>query len=551
MQRTDQTTSTGAVSASAPGSSTRSRGVRLLVAALLALLSGLIASLIAVVVMGILRLVAGVPSPVELLGDVLLKHMTAGQFVQLLLRFAPNSKTAPLGLALLGMIGAGTALGLVYAVVTRIQPPVSGNRLSGREWLTTGVLALLMVLAGVILFWGELGQSFLGLPPEWARVVNIVSLLIEFGLYGLVLCFSYRALLPKLPVPAGSNGSGASGAKGRRQLLARAGVGALGVVGAAGTLGAVKAFLANYSGYDGMVPVVHNGFTAPITPNSEHYVVTQNSIDPTVDVNVWRLEVTGLVGKSGTYTYDEVTSLPSTTRAVTLQCISDGISNGGRLISTAVWQGVTLRTLLERHGGALPNASYAAFSSVDGYTVSLPLKEELADDAFLAWRMNGVELPARHGFPMRVLIPGHYGEENPKWVTRIELTDHFVGGLYSDQGWYNGPLHTMTRIDRPGGHVPLGQAVEVGGLAFAGPRGIEKVEISTDNGLTWNTAKLQPPISPDAWVFWTWNWTPIQSGSYTLFARATDGTGTVQTATVQGTVPNGSTGYNRVKVQVG
>lgn len=548
MQRTNQTkTSSTPPVSSTPGSSKRSRGSRLLIAGLLALLSGLVASLIAVVAMGILRLVVGMPSPVELLGDVLLKHMTAGQFVQLLLRFAPNSKTSPLGLALLGMIGAGTALALVYAIATRVLPPVSGNRPLRREWLTAAVLALLMVLAGVILFWGELGQSFAGLPPEWARVVNIVALLVEFGLYGLVLCLSYRALLPKQAAAAGSNGSGAQG---RRQLLARAGVAALGVAGAAGTLGAVKAYLANYSGYDGMVTVIQNGHTAPITPNSEHYVVTQNAIDPTVDVNLWRLEITGLVGNSGTYTYDEVTSLPSTTRAVTLECISNGISNGGRLISTAVWQGVTLRTLLERHGGALPNASYAAFSSVDGYSISLPLKEELADDAFIAWRMNGAELPARHGFPLRVLIPGHYGEENPKWLTRIELTDHFVGGLYADQGWYNGQLHTMTRIDRPRGQLKLGQIVEIGGLAFAGPRGIQKVEVSTDNGLTWHTATLQPPMSPDAWVFWTWNWTPLLPGSYTLASRATDGTGAVQTATIQGSVPNGSTGYHRVKVQV-
>src|ERR1700719_1133389 len=104
MQRTDRTASSGSEPSSAPGSSTRSRGVRLLVAALLGLLSAFIASLIAVMVMGILRLVVGVPTPVELFGDVLLKHMTAGQFVQLLLRFAPNSKLSPLGLSLLGMI---------------------------------------------------------------------------------------------------------------------------------------------------------------------------------------------------------------------------------------------------------------------------------------------------------------------------------------------------------------------------------------------------------------------------------------------------------------
>ncbi len=178
------------------------------------------------------------------------------------------------------------------------------------------------------------------------------------------------------------------------------------------------------------------------------------------------------------------------------------------------------------------------------------MSEVLADDTLLAWRMNGAELPLRHGFPMRVLIPGHYGEENPKWLTRVELTNQFVGGLYSDQGWYNGPLRTTSRIDRPFGRIALGKTVEVGGLAFAGNRGIEKVEVSTDAGLTWNTATLQPPLSQDSWVFWTWQWKPTTPGRYTLAVRATDGTGTVQTSHKQGTVPNGSTGYHEVSVQV-
>jgi DMSO/TMAO reductase YedYZ molybdopterin-dependent catalytic subunit len=548
MQKTNKTTSNRSPSSSQAGPSNRSRGLRLLIAALSGLLAGLVASLVAVVLMGIFRLALGIPSPVELFGDVSLKHMDAGQFVHLLIVFAPNSKTGPLGLALLGMIGAGTVLGLVYAVATRIQPPVAGNRPTLREWLTAAALAALMVLAGLVIFWGELGQNFMGLPPEWARVVNILALLVEFGVYALVLCLSYRTLLPKQPAPA-TNGT--TKAQGRRQLLARAGVAVLGVGGAAGTLGVVKAFLNNYSGYDGMTTPSPNGFTAPITPNSEHYVVTQNSIDPTVNLDVWRLEITGLVGQSGAYTYDELINLPSTSRAISLECISNNISVASRLMSTAVWQGVLLKTLLDRHGGAQPNARYIAFYSVDGYSTSLPLDEVLAVDPLVAWRMNGVEIPARHGFPARVLIPGRYGEENPKWLTRIELTDSFVGGIYADQGWYNGPIYTMSRIDRPTGHVPLGQPINVGGVAFAGPRGIEKVEVSTDKGLTWHTTTLQPPISPDAWTFWSWQWTPTLPGAYTLYSRATDGTGAVQTSEVRGAVPHASTGYHRVTVQVG
>jgi len=350
--------------------------------------------------------------------------------------------------------------------------------------------------------------------------------------------------LPKVSVP----GSTEEVVTKRRLLLSRAGVAALSIGGLAGTTGLIRTFLDGYSSYDGTETFPQHQITPAITTNADHYVVTQNPSDPTPNIDLWRLEVTGLVKNSGTYTFTEVQQLPSTSRPITLQCIASGV--GGHLISTAIWQGVTLRTVLEKHGGPVSNASYVAFSSVDGYTVSLPLNEVLMADALLAWRMNGVDIPTRHGYPMRVLIPGRYGEENPKWLTRVELTDHFVGGLYSDQGWYNGPLHTISRIDHPADPTPLGRTIEIGGIAFAGNRGIQKVEVSTDSGLTWNVATLQPPLSEDSWVFWAWQWTPTQRGTYTLVCRATDGTGTVQTSHIQGTVPNGGTGYYHKVVQI-
>jgi len=546
MQNTSKTASAENIPSSSSFRIRLQRGSQLLVTAFAALAAGLAASLMAVLLMGILRLEAGVPTPVELFGDHVLKLLPVGQFIQLLIKFGPHAKTEPLGLALLGMIGAGTVLGLLYAAVVRVTLPASGYRPKRREWLTGATLAVLMTVAAIVLFWGEIGQNFLGLPLGWAMLVTALSLLADFSLYGLTLCLSYRALLPKLPtvnVPAR--------VQGRRQLLAGAGVAVLSVGAAAGSLGLIRSFLNNdnFTTYDGTETYPHNGFIAPITPNSEHYVVTQNPVDPTVNLDVWQLEIIGLVSNPGAYTYGQLKSLPSTSRAVTLECISNG--PGGRFISTAIWQGVTLRTLLEKHGGALPNARYVAFYSVDGYSVSQSLDVVLEADALLVWQMNGVPLPNRHGFPLRALIPGRYGEENAKWLTRVELTDHFVGGLYSDQGWYYGPLHTMNRIDRPHGHLALGHTIEIGGIAFAGNRGIEKVEVSVDDGVTWRQATLDPALSQDSWVLWSWQWTPSLPGPYTLVARASDGTGEVQTSRKQGTVPNGATGYHEVMVQVG
>src|SRR6266446_3152923 len=554
MQNTSKTASAKNIPSSSSFWTRLQPGSQLLVAALAALAAGLAASLMAVVLMGILRLAAGVPTPLELFGDHVLKLLSVGQFLQLLIKFGPHAKTEPLGLALLGMIGAGTALGLLYAVVVRVMLPVSGYRPTRREWLTAATLAGGMTLTAVVLFWGETGQNFLGLPLGWAMLVTALSLLADFSLYGLTLCLAYRALLPQQPpvkAPASQGRVPIYRARGRRQLLAGAGVAVLSVGAGAGSLALIRSFLNNdnFTSYDGTETSAHNGFTAPITPNSEHYVVTQNPVDPTANLDVWRLEITGLVSHPGTYTYEQLKSLPSTSRAVTLECIANG--PGGRFISTAIWQGVTLRTLLEKQGGALPNARYVALYSLDGYTVSQPLDEVLAADALLAWHMNGVPLPNRHGFPLRALIPGRYGEENAKWVTRVELTDHFVSGLYADQGWYYGPLHTMNRIDRPRGHLVLGHTIEVGGIAFAGNRGIQKVEVSVDDGVTWHQATLDPALSQDAWVLWSWQWKPSLPGQYTLVARATDGTGEVQTSHQQGTVPNGATGYHTVVVQVG
>ena len=523
----------------------KSRSIKYFFASAFAALgAGLIATLLSVVLMGILRLTAGVPSPVELFGDYVLKHLSVYQFVNLLLRFSPNAKTIPLGLTSLGMIALGAALGLLYAAFVHAKVPASNNRPSRRAWLAAAFLALAMTVIGIILFWDEIAQNFVGLPLEWARAITAIGLLADFSLYSVALCLIYHILLPEQQLDSNTAIS-----RKRRQFLARAGVAALGIGSAAGSVGVVKAFLNNYSSYDGSETFPMRGFTAPITPNSEHYVVTQNPIDPVVNGGLWRLEVGGLVGQSGTYTYEEIQNLPSVSRAITLECIASGV--GGHLISTAIWQGVRLQTLLDKHGGAQASARYIAFYGVDGFTVSLPLAEVLAVDPILAWRMNGVELPMRHGYPLRVLIPGRYGEENPKWLTRVELTDHFVGGLYSDQGWYNGPLHTITRIDRPFGHIPLNSRIQIGGIAFAGNRGIQKVEVSVDGGASWNTATLAPPLSQNTWVLWTWEWTPLLPGRYTLVARSTDGTGALQTSKKTGTVPGGGTGYHSIKVQVG
>ncbi|GCF10265.1 molybdopterin-dependent oxidoreductase [Dictyobacter arantiisoli] len=524
---------------------TFSRWRTLIVSGGFALLAGLIASLCATLVMGILRLWIGVPTPVELFGDFVLVHIDVNTFIHLLISFGSNSKRGPLGLALLAMVGIGTLLGIPYALLVRLKLPVYGYRPGRREWFIALGFSLVMTAVAILLFWQQIRQNAFGWPIDTERWLSSLGLFADFATYSFILCWLYRVLLPKVIQPERD----AVVAR-RRQLLARSGAVALGVGAGLGTFGAVQAYLKNYTWYDGMKTSFKNHIIHPITPNDEHYVVTQNAVDPMPDTNLWRLEVTGLVQKPGSYSYEELKKLPSDSRAITLECIANGPAD--HLIGNAIWHGVPLRALLEQHGGAQATARYVAFYAVDGYTISLPLQEVLDANALLAWNMNGVPLPTKHGYPLRVLIPGRYGEENPKWLTRVELTSEFVPGLYSSQGWYNGPLHTTSRIDNPYKEsvMHVGQSVDMSGIAFAGNRGIQKVEVSVDNGISWRPATLDPAISPDSWVFWKANWQPGRAGTYTLAVRATDGTGTVQTATKQGTVPNGATGYDTLLVTV-
>jgi DMSO/TMAO reductase YedYZ molybdopterin-dependent catalytic subunit len=231
-----------------------------------------------------------------------------------------------------------------------------------------------------------------------------------------------------------------------------------------------------------------------------------------------------------------------------MECISNEV--GGNLLSTAEWRGVTLEHLLNLAGGVDTVAGkHAVFYGVDGFATSLPLAELLQAGTLLAWQMNGSALPDRHGFPLRALVPGRYGEQSAKWVTWIDITDEDFKGVYQSQGWSAAPLATFSRIDQPRGQVRRG-TVPISGVAFAGTRGISRVEVSPDGGSTWHDASLTPPLSNQTWVLWKWIWHPAAEGRYTIVARATDGTGALQTPVKRGTVPDGATGWPSVHVLV-
>ncbi|MDQ3909525.1 MAG: molybdopterin-dependent oxidoreductase [Thermoproteota archaeon] len=299
-----------------------------------------------------------------------------------------------------------------------------------------------------------------------------------------------------------------------------------------------------------------------LTPNDRFYRIDTNIIVPSVDANSWRLNVKGLVRNGPLqYTYDEIKAMPSIGEYATLECISDKVD--GDLISTAYWKGVSLKSILDM-AQVLPDARYIVFRCSDGYDVGIPLDRGLMDGTILAYEMNGVPLPAEHGFPVRAIVPGLYGMMNAKWITEIELVNTVYEGFWQRRGWANNAKYqTHSKIVFPGEALrnrfeellstsapTTGSKNPITGIAFAGDRGISRVEVSTDGGNTWQNASIKDPLSNNCWVLWALEWIPQNKGKYNIVVRATDKAGNIQTAEVRDTYPNGSTGYHSVEETV-
>ncbi len=283
------------------------------------------------------------------------------------------------------------------------------------------------------------------------------------------------------------------------------------------------------------------GLAPRITPVSDFYVIDSELFDPDVNVDGWTLQVGGLVDRRFELTYDELLEQPAVEIYSTLECISNEV--GGDLISTARWTGVPLRDLLRRAGvrdGALEVVS----TSVDGYADSIALDEAMAEHTLVVIGMNGSTLPRAHGYPARLLVPGRYGMKQPKWLGAIEIVDRPFQGYWEERGWSKAAMvKTMSRLDTA---LTEGSDTVVAGVAFAGTRGISRVEVSADGGKTWADADLETPLSALTWRRWRFAFRPPDPDLRTVVVvRGTDGEGGVQTQEVTAPHPDGSSGYDR------
>jgi DMSO/TMAO reductase YedYZ molybdopterin-dependent catalytic subunit len=293
-----------------------------------------------------------------------------------------------------------------------------------------------------------------------------------------------------------------------------------------------------------------SGLTPYLTGNGDFYRVDTALIVPQVSTAGWSLRIHGMVDREIRLSWDDLGKRQAIERMVTLTCVSNPV--GGPLIGNASWLGYRLDTLLAE-AGPHPDADMVLSRSVDGFTAGSPLSVFTdGRDALLAVGMNGQPLPIEHGYPARLVVPGLYGYVSAtKWVTELEVTRFDRAEAYwTRRGWSaRGPIKTGTRIDTPGdGRKVSAGPVTVAGVAWAQHRGIDAVEVQVDRG-PWQPARLAAGPSVDTWRQWVYDW-PATSGTHTIRARATDGTGKIQTSDFADVVPDGATGYPAISVQV-
>lgn len=509
-----------------------------------ALTAGLLAGLIAGLAMTTAMLLLacfGIATPLAIIGDRLSVFIPPGPFLSIMGRVGGYNHLKQLGVGstMAGQLFFGAIGGAIFGLLMRRDP---ARRVTV---VTITVFVLLPIVAATIALWPVLGTNYRGLPIAAARLVTLIGFALSVFVFERTLLAGFQFLTSR---KAESEDQEFTPAIGRRTLI----LGALGVLVGAGGAGLLrKLYRAATFSYDG---TQYKGRgVQPITPNDLFYCVTKNVIDPQVDVRLWHLEVNGLVQNPATYRFEDLKGFTAIEQETTLMCISNGLDAG--LMSNAVWKGLPMRDLLDP-AAPLANAARVRLHGVDNYTDTFPLDKALDPTTLVAYEMNGVPLPHRHGYPVRVVVPGYFGEKHVKWLTRIEVTDANAKGFYETQGW--GPdfmVPTRSRIDVPDHDAQfslskLTDPIEVKGVAFGGDRGISRVELSFDDGKTWDEAKIDYSGTKLTWALWSFGWRPDGEDDYRLVVRATDGEGAVQEWEEDRSPFSGATGFHKILVHI-
>lgn len=233
-----------------------------------------------------------------------------------------------------------------------------------------------------------------------------------------------------------------------------------------------------------------------ITPVEAFYGMSKNTVDPVIDPRQWKLDIT-LDGRPlRSLTYGELFSMPRMQRVTTMRCVSNTLKSN--LMGTAEWSGLSLRQLIDP--SRIPSdVVEIAFLGIDGHDDSLDPRHALSDDMLLALGMNGTTLDRTHGFPIRIVAPKYYGFKSVKWLREIRLVTRPYFGTWPKMGYTKEPVvHTgcfIDRVRRENG------TLRIGGVAYAGIRGVQRVQVRADGG-PWVEAQLETPMARYTWTRW-------------------------------------------------
>ncbi len=526
-------------------------------------LAGVISSLIITLVMFLLRLVWGIPSLPEILVDRSTLFIPLSIYKIFILRLESLTKPVFLITFILVQLVLGGLLALAWIrAQEKLFPAIKKDLSHGRKGsaffkscIPGLIFSASLWLVMMLVFFPVLGLGFFGgrLSPGPVVISLIIAVLLV--IYALSL-----SLFNVLNPDSGLNTLDSQSNLQRRRFINRLSLGILAVFLTAGIGAMIKALLKppEEESSPAKIPVTSTeispgtptvSLTPEITPNDVFYNVSKNFRDPEVDGAAWKLEVFGQVATPLTFSLDELKKLPSVEEYRTLECISNEV--GGDLIGTARWKGVPLSYFLEKASVSM-YARKVVFHGADEYSDSITIDRALNPANLLAYEMNGVTLPDRHGFPARLLIPGIYGMKNVKWLTGIEIMDQDYYGYWQERGWSDSAdIVIMSRIDNPGQNDKFGRGGinSISGVAFSGDQGISRVEVSQDGGKSWAPAELKDALSPYTWVLWVYNWEPLP-GKYNLLVRAADKKGLLQKSVEQEPYPDGATGYHSITVRI-
>ncbi|HMD99769.1 MAG TPA: sulfite oxidase [Terriglobia bacterium] len=284
-----------------------------------------------------------------------------------------------------------------------------------------------------------------------------------------------------------------------------------------------------------------------ITPEEDFYI-RDHFPEPRLVARSWRLRVGGHVLAPLELTYADILRGPGRRLTATLECAGNPVGAGG--VSTAEWTGVPLASVL-RQAGLPPEVRSIQLVGADGsgneragsFRRSIPVEKALDSDTLLAYQMNGAQLPAEHGYPLRAIVPGWYGMDSIKWLTRIEaldqedtnpfMTQEYVALRLEAVGTARSPVTRMqvkSQIAWPReGDVVSPGPHTIRGAAWAGENKVARVEVSVNGGDDWAPAALEASPGRYAWVLWNYRW-DAKPGDYRISVRATDDQGNVQPA---------------------